>query len=166
MTDREFTEFNDRLQAKSECKDITCVISKKIEGDVEYLDKLRMQEILYVIKHVLTVGKSKKWKDLNNALIYECHVAKPRHINQTSEILEHLYNTNLIDVDADKNFTLNKSFNFYIKNLHRSIIEYRNRVNKERLGFSYHSFESERKAPLTEEQKKELEKTLGDKLES
>jgi hypothetical protein len=143
---------------------MTELTSKKIDGDSEYLDKLRMQEILYVIKHVLTIGKNKTGKDLNNALISECHIAKAVHINQTIEILEHLQNIGLINLDDKGNFSLSKSFSFYIKNLHKSLVEYRNKLDKERLGSFYRSFEIERKAPLTEEEKKELEKTLGDKL--
>ena len=66
---------------------MTELTSKKIEGDQEYLDKLRFHEILNVIEQVLTVGKNKTEKDLNNALISECHIAKPVHLNQTKEIL-------------------------------------------------------------------------------
>jgi hypothetical protein len=149
---------------------MTELTSKKIEGDQEYVDKLRIHEILNVIERILTVGKSKTEKDLNNALISECHIAKPIHLNQTKEILSYVQNIGLITVDENGIFYLTKSFNFYHKKLHISIIEYQNKINKERLGFSYHvtegvrSFESERKTPLTEEQKKELEKTLGDKF--
>jgi hypothetical protein len=149
---------------------MTELTSKKIEGDQEYVDKLRFHEILNVIEQVLTIGKNKTEKDLNNALISECHIAKPIHLNQTKEILSHVQNIGLITVDENGIFHLTKSFNFYHKKLHKSIIEYQNKISKERLGFSYHvadgthSFESERKTPLTEEQKKELEKTLGDKF--
>ena len=78
--------------------------------------------------------------------------------------MSHVQNIGLITVDENGIFHLSKSFNFYMKKLHKSIIEYQNKINKERLGFSYHvtegvrSFESERKAPLTEEQKKKLKK--------
>ena len=58
---------------------MTELTSKKIEGDTEYLDKLRFYEILNVIKHVLTICKNRTEKDLNNALISECHIAKPIH---------------------------------------------------------------------------------------
>ena len=149
---------------------MTELTSKKIEGDQEYLDKLRIHEILNVIEQILTIGKNKTEKDLNNALIYECHFTKAVHLNQTKEILDHLYNIGLITVDENGIFHLTKSFNFYHKKLHKSIIEYQNKINKERLGSGFHvtegvrSFESERKAPLTEEQKKQVEKTLGDKF--
>ena len=140
---------------------MTELTSKKIEGDQEYVDKLRIHEILNVIEQVLTVGKSKTEKDLNNALISECHIAKADHLNQTKEILSYVLNIGLITIDENGIFHLTKSFNFYHKKLHKSIIEYKNKINNERLGFSYHvtngvrSFESERKAPLTEEQKKD-----------
>jgi len=141
---------------------MTELTSKKIEGDQEYFDKLRFYEVLNIIEKVLTVGKNKTKKDLNNALISECHIAKAVHLNQTKEILNHIQNIGLITVDENGIFHLSKSFNFYMKKLHKSIIEYQNKINKERLGFSYHftegvrSFESERKAPLTEEEKKKL----------
>ena len=144
--------------------------SKKIECDQEYIDKLRFYQILNVIEQVLTVGKSKTEKDLNNAFISECHFTKAEHLNQTNEILSHTQNISLVTVDENRIFHLTKSFNPYLKKLHRSIIEYQNKINKERLISGFHVtngtriFESERKAPLTEEQKKELEKTLGDKL--
>ena len=143
---------------------MTELTSKKIEGDQEYLDKLRFYEVLNIIEKVLTVCKNRTEKDLNNALISECHIAKPVHLNQTVEILSYVQNIGLITVDENGIFHLSKSFSFYLKKLHKSIIGYQNKINKERLGFSYHvtegirSFESERKAPLTEEQKKQLEK--------
>ena len=76
--------------------------------------------------------------------------------------MNHVQNIGLITVDENEIFHLTKSFNFYHKKLHKSIIEYQNKINKEKFGFSYHvtdgvrSFESERKAPLTEEEKKRL----------
>ncbi len=80
---------------------MTEIISKKIEGDQEYIDKLRFYQILKVIEQVLTVSKSKTEKDLNNALISECHIAKPVHLNQTKEILNHVQNIGLITVDEN-----------------------------------------------------------------
>ena len=99
---------------------------------------MRFYEILNVIERVLTVGKSRTEKDLNNALISECHVSKPVHLNQTKELLSHVQNIGLIIVDENGIFHLSKSFNFYMKKLHKSIIEYQNKINNERLGFSYH----------------------------
>jgi len=139
---------------------MTELTTKKIEGDQEYIDKLRVYERLNVIERVLTAGKNKTEKDLNNALISECHFTKAVHLNQTKEILSHLENISLITVDENGIFHLSKSFSFYLKKLHRSIIEYQNKINRERLSSGFHvtegirSFESERKAPLTEEPKK------------
>lgn len=145
---------------------MTDISIKPIESDDEYWGKLKYLKNLKILDSMFKSCKKITKTDFNNALMVEGGMPKGEYLNQHKEIISHLEKLDLINVDSKTEIiTMSKSFPYYLSQLQKIIKSYQDKMQKQ-TELLKRLEEKERKAPLTEEQKKQLEKTLGDKFES
>jgi hypothetical protein len=142
---------------------MTDISIKPIESDEEYWGKLKYLKNLKILDSMFKLGKKITKDDLNDAFIAE-GMPKGEYLNTHKEIIRHLEKLGLITVDSKTEIiTMSKSFPYYLSQLQKIIKSYQTKMQKQ-TELLKRLEEKERKTPFTEEQKKELEKTLGDKL--
>jgi len=142
---------------------MTEISIKPIESDEEYWGKLKYLKNLKILDSMFKSCKKITKTDLNDAFIAE-GMPKGEYLNQHKEIIRHLEKLGLITVDSKTEIiTMSKSFPYYLSQLQKVIKSYQYKMQKQ-TELLKRLEEKERKTPFTKEQKKELEKTLGDKL--